>query len=314
METNPKYPWRRAATLLLVPVVLTAAGCSAGTSTESGQAAGQAAPADAARSLPEAKPADGAPMQTDRKIARTASLTIVVRDLTSSATALRQIAGAVGGQVISENLVTGAIEGDEARTTPTMYSTIVLSVPAERLDQTLDSASQVGEVRVRTVSAEDVTTQVVDVEARVKTMRESISRIRALMERAGTLTEIANLEAELTRRQSDLEALLAQQKVLSGMVEDATISISLITRKEAEVASDGFLGGLTAGWEALLVAGRVVLTAVGAVLPFAVLGALVGLPAWWWFRRRTRRSAAVPEATAGERPAAGPPDPGSESS
>ena len=48
----------------------------------------------------------------------------------------------------------------------------------------------------------------------------------------------------------------------------------------------GFLAGLKGGWEAFTASVVVVLTAVGAVLPFAVAAAVVGLPLWWALRRR----------------------------
>lgn len=286
----------RASRLLagiLAVILLAIVGCSAvSPSTDAGQTVGSGAPADA-RSQPEAVPKEGSPAGPERKIARTASMVVVVDDLATAASQLRQTAAAVGGEVISENLVTveAGEEGAEGdRIMPTTQSTIVLSVPADQLDQALEKAASVGEVISRTISAEDVTTQVVDVEARIKTMRESIARVRALMERAGTLTEIAALEAELTRRQADLESLLAQQQVLSTMVEQSTITVSLMTRRQAEgIASGGFLGGLQAGWDAFVASGRFLVTLLGAALPFLLAGAVVTLPIVWWRRRRARR-------------------------
>lgn len=297
-----RRPRRILAGVLAAFMTLTA--CSSAVKSDADQAAAGGAPADAGKTLPEAVPEEGGKPASDRQIARTAGLTIVVEDLATAATTLRQVAASFGGSVTSENLITGSISAeDEQRTIPSSFSTIVLSVPSERLDEALDAAAAVGELRVRTVSAEDVTTQVVDVEARITTMRESIARVRALMERAGTLTEIARLEAELTRRQADLESLVAQQKVLAAMVDQATIAVTIITRRQAEVASDGFLGGLQAGWAALLASGRVLLTLLGAVLPFALVLAVAGAPVWWVVRRRRARhrgpAAGEPRPTAG---------------
>lgn len=286
---------------LAVVLLLAIVGCSAvSPSTVADQTAGVEAPADT-RSQPEAVPQEGSPLEPARKIARTASMVVVVDDLATAASQLRQTAASVGGQVVSENLVTVEV-GDEGvedgRIMPTTRSTIVLSVPADQLDKALEEAARVGEVNSRTISAEDVTTQVVDVEARIKTMRESIARVRALMERAGTLTEIAALEAELTRRQSDLESLLAQQQVLSTMVEQSTITVSLMTRRQAEgIASGGFLGGLQAGWEAFVASGRFLVTLLGAALPFLLAGAVVAAPILWWRRRRARRAAGLTSQT-----------------
>ena len=63
----------------------------------------------------------------------------------------------------------------------------------------------------------------------------------------------------------------------------------------------GFLTGLRHGWTALTDTVVVGLTALGAVLPFAVLLAAVGLPLWWWARRRAGTGPAAPaEAASGD--------------
>jgi len=301
MNTSPRTRLYAAGVAALLVMGVTA--CSAGQASLPATDTAAGAPADA-RSLPESMPEDVPSADPSRKIARSASLTITVTELAPAAAALRQAAASFGGMVVSENLVTApSIDetGEESRTMPSLYSTIVLSVPADRLDAALDAIAQVGDVTTRTVSAEDVTTQVVDVEARIATMRESIARLQALMRRAGTLTEIAAIEAELTRRQADLESLLAQQKVLSQLVEQSSISVTLMTRRQAEgISSGGFVSGLQAGWAAFLSAGRWLLTILGASLPFLLAAAVIVTPLLWWRRRhhgrrpRAKASAASP--------------------
>ena len=56
----------------------------------------------------------------------------------------------------------------------------------------------------------------------------------------------------------------------------------------------GFLTGLRHGWTALTDTVVVGLTALGAVLPFALLLAAIGLPVWWWLRRHGRAGPATP--------------------
>ena len=60
----------------------------------------------------------------------------------------------------------------------------------------------------------------------------------------------------------------------------------------------GFLPGLEDGWKALTTVGAGLATVAGAVLPFAVVLALLGLPVWRVVRRVLRRRP--------ERPAASP--------
>ena len=58
----------------------------------------------------------------------------------------------------------------------------------------------------RTAKAEDVTDQVVDVDSRIKSQRASVARVRELMDRATKLSDVVELEGELSNREADLEA------------------------------------------------------------------------------------------------------------
>jgi hypothetical protein len=57
------------------------------------------------------------------------------------------------------------------------------------------------------------------------------------------------------------------------------------------VTKTGFVGGLGSGWDAFTASVSGLLTAIGAVLPFAVFFALLAAPVVWWLRRRRAGSA-----------------------
>lgn len=242
--------------------------------------------------VPAAAPADGAtdaaqPYQTDeRQVARTAALTVVVPSPVDAAARVREIASAHGGYVTREEVRS---QGER----PT--GTVVVSVPADQVDATLKDLAGLGELAQRSQTATDVTDKVVDVDARVRTLQESITRTRALMERAGSVAEIAAVERELTTRQSELESLLAQQKALRDRVARTPITVTLTTTQPG-VTSNPFLDGLRGAWEALQSSVRVVLVILGFLLPWAVIAALVWFPVRAWFKKHPRppRPASVP--------------------
>ncbi len=172
-------------------------------------------------------------------------------------------------------------------------SRIVFSVPAASMERFMAEAAKLGELVTRSVTARDVTEQVVDVEARIRTLRDSISRVRALMDKAGSITEIARVEEELTNRQSELESLLARQKALKNQVERAPVTVTLLRPGQAD-PQNPFLTGLIRGWEALQNSIAVLLTVLGGVLPFALIGAAIA----WPLLRRYRRRTATPTSAA----------------
>ncbi len=276
---NSNSSRRRLAALVLI---LALTGCTAG-----GYPASGAAPAQDSAPLPQATqvPEENGPTP-DRQIVRTGSLTIRTPDIEKAAADLRALATATNGFVSSEQI--SVTEGDGAA-----GSRVVLSVPSESLTAVMDQAAKVGELVNRGITAQDVTAQVADVEARIRTLRESIGRIRLLMKRAGSIADVARVEAELTQRQSDLEALLATQKSLTNRVERSPITVTLIKPGQVD-PQNPLWTGLVRGWEALQNSISALLTLIGGVLPFALVG---GVIAWPIVRRFRKRAAAAKAPT-----------------
>jgi hypothetical protein len=92
---------------------------------------------------------------------------------------------------------------------------------------------------------------------------------------------VVTLEGELSSRESDLEALLAQQASLKDRTSLATITLSLsetpVKKAEKRDEDPGFVDALTGGWHVLVTMLRWLALALGAVLPFAVGAALIVL-------------------------------------
>jgi hypothetical protein len=174
-----------------------------------------------------------------------------------------------------------------------------LRVPAESFEKALDGLAELGTVRHREQSVEDVTTQVIDVAARVKAQRASVESIEQLLSRATTIGDIMSIERQLSSRQAELDSLEQQQKYLADQTSLSTIQVTL-TRPAAHDDSDdaGLLGGLADGWNALGWTAVAVVTVIGAVLPFAAVLALLGVPVLLLVRRRrvVEPAPAAPEA------------------
>ena len=118
--------------------------------------------------------------------------------------------------------------------------------------------------------------------------------MRALLEQAEDLTEIMQVEAELTRRTADLESLEARLAAFTSRIETFPISLRLVAQEAPETAAGppGFLDGLSAGWAAVVAIGRTTGVTAGALLPFSPLLLLVGYALW---RSRRRRPGAPAE-------------------
>lgn len=313
-----RRPVGAAAVGLLTLLAL--AGCSADASDEAGvagssavqgeaaapPAAGGAADAQAGAPPERAVGAAAAPAAVTRRV-RTAELTVEVTDLRAAAARVRATAAALGGGVSSES--TGYSEpaaaaagegtgaGDAApsiaRGAAGGESVIVLRVPEPALEQALERVAGTGRELSRTGSSEDVTAPLADLASRVATQQRSLERVRGLLGRAGSLQDVVLLERELAEREAELEALQARQRSLADRADLATVTAVL--RMPGVVGAGGgdlgFGNGLADGWRAVQHSTAVVLTVLGALLPFAVVLAVIGVPAVAVWRRVRRRRA-----------------------
>ncbi|QKE84635.1 DUF4349 domain-containing protein [Arthrobacter sp. NEB 688] len=216
-----------------------------------------------------------------RKLARRADVSLEVKDVTRAASDLRAIAARQGGLVVAEE-----VSSDPAA--QSSWGTITISVPTAKLDATLDEVAKAGKVLSRQTSTDDVTAQYVDTSARVETMKASVERVRLLMGRADRLADIVSLESELSRRQADLESMEQQLAGLDDRVTLSPVTVRLATGDVAAPTEEptGFVAGLAAGWGAFTRSVQLVLTLLGAVLPFGVAVAVVLGPLLAWLRRR----------------------------
>ncbi|MFI8419381.1 DUF4349 domain-containing protein [Streptomyces sp. NPDC085479] len=319
---------RAGAALLLAASLALTAGCAGGASDATGAkaaapAAGEAADGAArqdgttggsggsggsAGAKGDAK-GEAAKAPAAQHVIRTASLSVEVEKVAETADRVRAVAASAGGRVESETT-----ERVEDRYD---HSTMVLRVPQERYDHVLSELAGTGTLLARKAEAQDVTDQVVDVESRIATQRASVARVRALMDRAERLADVVTLEGELSRRQADLEALLAQQASLKDRTSLATITLSL-TEKERPVVEDertddsrpGLGESLSGGWGALTAVVAWVLVVLAALAPWLAV-ALGAYAVWRWVvRPRLRARAAVAGPRSGAEPAVVPAQPG----
>ena len=206
----------------------------------------------------------------------------------------------------------GQVSDDKTETDKTgspLRSRMVLRVPAPDFETVMDRLAKLGQLVSTSSSAEDVTTQLIDVNARIAVQQRSVDRVRQLLARAQSIRDIMAIESQLSERQAELDSLTQQQAYLNDQTSLSTIRVSIERKPEAVVRKKhetrtGFLAGLESGWHGLKATVVTVLTVVGAVLPFLVVLVLLGgVPAWLLVRRMRRTS---PAALAGPAPESTP--------
>ena len=101
-------------------------------------------------------------------------------------------------------------------------------VPAGRLEEFLEAvAAEAGHVQSLSRRSEDVTAQYVDAQVRHKNDQAAIARLTALLERANTVREVLDVQRELQRQTSSLEAQAGQMKWLADRAAMGDVRVQI---------------------------------------------------------------------------------------
>ena len=118
-----------------------------------------------------------------------------------------------------------------------------LRVPVDQLETALASLAALGEVVSRHVSVDDVSDQVIDLDARIANLRALRDRMRLLLDRATEIKDILAIERELTRVQSELDSLTGRVDRLRDHAALSRISLTLELQEPKRILGPvGFVG------------------------------------------------------------------------
>ncbi|MGB3295305.1 MAG: DUF4349 domain-containing protein [Phormidesmis sp.] len=165
---------------------------------------------------PGEPPVNNSPAQRPQLIKR-AHLSLRVESVDAGFERVREIVNAQQGDLLSLN-----DSGERQRSI-----TAELRVPAEKLDATLDALTEVGTVLNRSITTEDVSSQLVDLQARLSNARKSEAALQQLMERSGDISDVLEVSRELSNVRQSIEQMAAAQKNLQAQVSYSTIGVSL---------------------------------------------------------------------------------------
>ena len=161
-------------------------------------------------------------------IARTAQLSLIVKDFDSSQKRLQEILLRHGGYV--GEMTTSAPDGAERKFSAT------LRVPANQLDAAIAEVKELGRVESESQSGEEVTSQYVDLQARLSNARNTEQRLTELLRRqTGKLDEVVTVEEKISDVRERIERMEAEQKSLSQRVDFGTLSVSFNEERKAQL-------------------------------------------------------------------------------
>lgn len=250
---------------------------------------------------------------------RTGDLSLLVArgDLLPAVERIKGMTAAMGGYVMSsavgsqadgpiepmplDDVAVSSPEGGDGSVSATFtdpYASLVVRVPEQLFETAIKRFSKLGDVQSVSTSSEDVTSQYVDVQARLRHFRAVERRLVGFLQETTTVNQMLAVQDRIDQVQLTIEELTAQMKSLKESTSYGTLSVYL-SEKDASTAihaGNTFGGTFWNSVELLGHGARVTALVLTAIVPFIVVFGAVAVVVWIVVRRlrASRRQAAPP--------------------
>jgi Domain of unknown function (DUF4349)/Putative zinc-finger len=237
------------------------------------------------------QPQSSQPQSSQPMIAKTASLTIDVKDFGPVEANVRAIAQRYKGYIAS---LTSTSPQDSGRALSAS-----LRIPSPQLEAAIADLKRMGHVEQETESGEEVTKEFVDREARLSNARATEQRLlNVLRDHTGKVSDILQAEQEIARVRGDIEQMQADQRALQTRVDFASVDLSAQEEYKATLETtppstgtrlrNAAVEGYRAAVESVIGFGVWILEDVPALILWSLA---LFFPLRWMWRKARRRPA-----------------------
>jgi vacuolar-type H+-ATPase subunit I/STV1 len=159
-----------------------------------------------------------------RVIIRDGYISLAVKDTRASSIAIEQMVKEMetdGAFIVTSRETSGTDD-------PMPEIQMTIRVPAKQFDEVMDRLAALGvKVLDRSETAEDVTEEYVDLQARLEAMETARERLKEIMSKAETVEELLSAEQQLTMREAEIESIQGRLEYLTQSAQISKIEITL---------------------------------------------------------------------------------------
>ena len=235
--------------------------------------------------------AGGSPdLAADQKIIRTSQIRLEVQNVTATLDPLKAIATSRGGYLGSLSVNTHY--GDR------LYAVVTMRVPAREFESAIAEIKTLGSLTSESLSADDVTEEYVDLQARRSALASQLAAYNRIMEKAGNVSEILEVQVQIERVQVEIDRIDGRLKYLDSRVDYATITVTL---EEPEPVGGGerfsIISVINEGIAGFLAVAAGLVILLISIIPLVIIGLVVFLLYRWWKGRQgqVKNQAGAPE-------------------
>lgn len=170
-----------------------------------------------------------ASVATERMVIQNVDMSIVVADPKTRMDEIADMAVRMGGFVVSSNLYRSTYGPNQIEVPE---GSMTIRVPAEKLDEALASIKEnVVEVTYENRSGQDVTSQYVDLQSRLKAKQEAEKNLLKIMDTAEKAEDVLAIYMQVQNIQTEIESLKGQIQYYEEAAALSAISIRLVAEE-----------------------------------------------------------------------------------
>ncbi|TWR28453.1 DUF4349 domain-containing protein [Mucilaginibacter achroorhodeus] len=193
------------------------------------------APNVADQNTPSPSTAVQNPVVSDKKIINEGDISFETADVVKTRKQIMTSLKQLGGYAENDS---EKVNGDENR----KEYVLGIRIPAANFDTFLNSVSGTAtKIDQKNIRVRDVTTEYIDTKTRLNNKLELEKRYLNLLNRAGKMRDLLDIEEKLTEIRSDIESTQSQLNYMSKQVQYSSLNISFYTTQSKQVnAGNGF--------------------------------------------------------------------------
>ena len=237
--------------------------------------------------MPAAGTPVGAKAQEMRKIIETSQVTLETNDLSVVEKLALQALDKRQGKIDASNV---SLDNTGRRT-----GNYTLRIPAGQLQDYTAELAAIPDVIVRqkNISAQDVTEEFIDINARLENMQRQELRLREILAKANTVDEILKVEKELANVRGQIESVTGRLKAMTGRIDMSTVQLRI---SEVSLLAESNYWGKLRGIirDSWVGAGDVLLYLIATVIVLSPIAILAAVIFWLWRKRQKNRKGQQP--------------------
>lgn len=177
----------------------------------------------------------GSAETTDRKIVKTAALSIKTKNYDTLISDIKQKIEQYGGYIEQSQEYNYDYASNR-------NANMDVKIPAYKLEQFIEELAMLGTITSKVISSDDITDSYIDVESRITALETEEETLLGILKNAQSLTDVIELQERLSAVRADLESMKAKKQSYDGMVAYSGVSLDISEVERVVEGDDTFFG------------------------------------------------------------------------